>query len=81
MAINGEIKTFYSDSDNENIVFPRTITKAISDENGIQLDEKIENLETIIRDKTDEVDTKLQTLGTQCTFRLEGSTLYIDPIG
>lgn len=80
MAINGEIKTFYSDSDNENVVFPRTITKAISDESGIQLDEKIDSLETTIQSKVSEVDKKLKTLGTQCTFRLEGTTLYIDPM-
>ena len=44
MAITGEIKSLYLDRNEEIALFPRTKTRAISDDNGIGLDTLLEHL-------------------------------------
>ena len=44
MAITGEIKTLYSDSERTKIILPLTKTKAVSNDNGVGLDTLMKNL-------------------------------------
>ena len=53
MAIEGKISSLYNGSETQ-IIFPRTKTKAISDDNGNQLDSVLENLEAEVKTKASE---------------------------
>jgi hypothetical protein len=48
MAITGEVKTIYSDRERTNVLFPRTKTSAVSDNNGRGLDAIIADMQSKI---------------------------------
>lgn len=48
MAITGEIKNLYNDRERTNILFPRTKTSAVSDNEGRGLDAILEDIQTKI---------------------------------
>ena len=45
MAITGEIKNLYNDRERTNILFPRTKTSAVSDDEGRGLDAILEDIQ------------------------------------
>lgn len=68
MALIGKIMTLFSDEAKTTPVFPRTKVSAVSDENGVGLDGTL-----------NEINQTLESLGTQVTYTLDGTTLIITP--
>ena len=46
MPIQGKVGSLYTDESNETAFFPKTVTKAITDENNVRLDVLLGNMAT-----------------------------------